>query len=463
MSTLRTFRFWFEPDRDFPRFRRLKWELAEVPIRDVLMDGIHPWMESPDGGDKHPSLIEAFLLQLNDEGSKVAALEQFGYCHDVSAVQSHYYEKKSRFERVLEFIQKNVCFVCDLTYLDLLEIAKNTLLDTWSNSTARALAEKAHPGFQELRHFLKTKDKSVKLSGFDDIGQYDLGRILSLADFEGQDSLLISEAIPSLNFRKASFLDAVTDHRGRLRLVPEITKVTMTGIPTPPDYVHLVWHVEREGETCRFCPDIGKSEAKRARAREFAQDWRVNEGRLCFRTSINGLVQMLEERVVVPSFPALNYTYEHSGPTATAEVVANRVQAFHIGRFRDHRNTGEQLKEILREYGVSMTGNKDKLLRKLAKLATEQYLEKKPELDAFFSEHCFVRIDATPPRTGDLPIIEEVSSLRNLLLSMYALKHLRGNAILEASHENNTYTEEELANALVRGKVAVNGAFLKQL
>jgi len=113
--------------------------------------------------------------------------------------------------------------------------------------------------------------------------------------------------------------------------------------------------------------------------------------------------------VVVPSFPALNYTYDHSGPTATAEVVANRVQAFHIGRFRDHRNTGEQLKEILREYGVSMTGNKDALLRKLAKLAAEQYLEKKPELDAFFSEHRFIRIDATPPRAGDLPIIEEVS------------------------------------------------------
>ncbi len=463
MSTLKTFRLWLERDEDIARFSRLNWELVESPIRDVLREGIHPWMESSGGGDKHPSLIEAFLQRLNEEGSKVAPLETLGYCHDLSAVQGYYYERKSRFESVLETVRKDVCLVDDLDFLELLDIAKKRLRDNWRHETARALAERMCSGFQELRRFLKTKDKSVKLSGFDDIGQYDLGRILSLADFEGQDSLLISEAIPSLNFRKASFLDAVTDHRGRLRLVPEITKVTMTGIPTPPDYVHLVWHVEREGETCRFCPDIGKSEAKRARSREFAQDWRMNEGRLCFTTSMDRLVQMVDERAVVPSFPTLNYTYQHSGPTATAEVAASRVQAFHIGRFRDHKSTGEQLKEILREYGISMTGNKDTLLRKLARLAAEQYQERKPELDAFFSEHRFVRVDNVPPRTGDLPVLEDVSYLRNLLLAMYALKHLRGNAILEPGHENDTYTEEELANALVLGKVAVNWAFLKQL
>ncbi len=44
------------------------------------------------------------------------------------------------------------------------------------------------------------------------------------------------------------------------------------------------------------------------------------------------LVEMVEDGAVIPSFPALNYTYRHSGPTATAEVeeknstsVANRT------------------------------------------------------------------------------------------------------------------------------------------
>jgi len=54
----------------------------------------------------------------------------------------------------------------------------------------------------------------------------------------------------------------------------------MTGIPSSPDYVHLVWHVEREAEICRFRPDIGKSEAKRAKAREFAEKWRTDEGQV---------------------------------------------------------------------------------------------------------------------------------------------------------------------------------------
>ncbi len=62
--------------------------------------------------------------------------------------------------------------------------------------------------------------------------------------------------------------------------------------------------------------------------------------RLCFSTGIERLAEMVETRAVVPSFPALNYTYEHSGPTATAEVEASRIQAFHIGGFLDHKNTG---------------------------------------------------------------------------------------------------------------------------
>ena len=39
-SCLRTFKLWLEPDIDFPSFKRLKWEIAEVSIRDVLMKGV---------------------------------------------------------------------------------------------------------------------------------------------------------------------------------------------------------------------------------------------------------------------------------------------------------------------------------------------------------------------------------------------------------------------------------------
>lgn len=461
MSTLRTFRFWFEPDAQFPQFKQLAWELVEVSIHDVLMGGIHPWTTNNDGTDVHPSLIDAFLQRLNDEAAKVAELDSFGYGHDVSAQQGYYYEKKTRFERTLEYIQKNMYFVDNLSYLQLLDIAKRRLQESWDHRTARTLAERTCPGFQELRRFLKAKDKTVKLSGYDDIEQYDLGQVLTPDDFDGRDSLLISEAIPSLNFRRTAFLGNVTDGHGRLRLVSDIRKVTLTMIPEGSDYVHLVWRVERDGETCRFRPEIGKSDSKRRKAREFAELWRTDQGRLCLSTSMDRLSAMVEGRIVVPSFPTLNYTFDHRGPTASAEVPDSRVPAYFIGGFHDRKSNGDVLKDILREYGVSMTGNKAKLLQKLAKLAAKQYAERRPEMDAFFSKHRFVRISAMPPKSERLPLIEEEPLLRNLLLTMYAMKHLRGNAILDVAHENNTYTEEQLALALVAGKVGFSGTFLR--
>jgi hypothetical protein len=44
---------------------------------------------------------------------------------------------------------------------------------------------------------------------------------------------------------------------------------------------------------------------------------------------------------------------------------------------------------------------------------------------------------------------------------MYALHHLRGNVVLETSHENATCSIEELALALLHGKVAFEGALVR--
>jgi hypothetical protein len=48
-----------------------------------------------------------------------------------------------------------------------------------------------------------------------------------------------------------------------------------------------------------------------------------------------------------------------------------------------------------------------------------------------------------------------------MLLAMYAVKHVRGNTILEASHVNDTFELEDLARALIGGNVSVNGVFLR--
>jgi hypothetical protein len=457
MKTLQTFKLWLEPDRDIPQFRRLRWATVSVSIQDVLLNGVHPW----SGPDKHSTLCEAMLRIVNEEAVRLPDFVQFGYCPDVSVLSGYAWEKPSRFERVLEAIRGQTYCVDDLSYLELLNIAKTMLRSQWMHSHVREMARAAHPGFQELRQFLKSKNSKIKLSSYENVDQYDLAEVLTLDDFEQRDNLIISHAIPTLNFRRASFLGKVTDDQGRLRLVPEIRHVTLTETPLKPDYVHTVWHVAREGSMWRFRPDIADAKAKRVHIQEFAAQWRTDEGRLCFTTTTERLVEMVERKAVEPSFPSLNYNSAEQGPTAGAVVDSSHVKAFHIGGYARAGTTGDQLKDILRQYEVSMTGNKEQLLQKLATLAATKYRERLPEMDRFFARHRFVRMQSAPSTVAELPLLEDLTYLRNLVLTMYAVKHLRGDAILEATHENTTYTEDELAHALLIGKVSLTGAFVR--
>jgi len=141
-------------------------------------------------------------------------------------------------------------------------------------------------------------------------------------------------------------------------------------------------------------------------------------------------------------------------------VHGSQVQTFRIGGYPRQNATGELLKDILHQYDVPMTGNKEQLIQKLAALAAKKYLDRAPEMDRFFEKHRYIRMRTAPNNTAELPILEDLINLRNLVLTMYAVKHLRGDAILEVFHQNDTYTEEELAFALITGKVELNGAFL---
>ena len=457
MKTLQTFKLWLEPDRDIPQFRRLQWALVSVPIQDVLLHGIHPW----SGPDAHPTLQEALLRIFNEDAMRLPELAEFGYCADISLYCGFVRDRLSKLEPALQAIYERVYFVDDLSYLELLNIAKANLCNQWTHSNVREMARAAYPGFQELRQFLKSKDKRIKLSRYDDVDQYNLADVLTVDDFEHRDNLIISHGVSTLNFRRASFLARVTDEEGRLRLVPEIRHVTLTIMPVKPDYVHMAWHVAREGSMWRFRPNIDDAKARRSNFREFAAEWRADDGRLCFTTTMEKLVEMVERTVVEPSFPSLNYKAAERTPMASALVDSSHVKAFHIGRYARIGTTGDHLKDILHQYEVSMTGNKEQLLQKLAMLAAAKYRERLPEMDKFFSRHRFVRMQDAPPNVAELPLLDDLAYLRNLVLTLYAVKHLRGDVILEATHENNTYTEEELALSLVTGKVGLQGAFLR--
>ena len=158
------------------------------------------------------------------------------------------------------------------------------------------------------------------------------------------------------------------------------------------------------------------------------------------------------------SFPSLNYTSGDQGNLALATVHGAEVEAFHIGPYPRRSATGDDLKDILRDYGVPMTGNKEQVLEKLVALATTKYAEHLTELNRFFSQHRFLRMHAAPKNTFELPLLKDLTNLRNLVITMYAVKQLRGDTLLEADHINDTYTDEELAHALITGKLFQNVA-----
>lgn len=97
----------------------------------------------------------------------------------------------------------------------------------------------------------------------------------------------------------------------------------------------------------------------------------------------------------------------------------------------------------------------------MASLAADEYEKYVPDLDEFFTEHRFIRTTAIPPKTMNFPVLTDEQTLRGLILAMYAVKHLRGNAILDAAHENTTYTPEEVAKALVDCRLGLSGGFLE--
>ena len=120
----------------------------------------------------------------------------------------------------------------------------------------------------------------------------------------------------------------------------------------------------------------------------------------------------------------------------------------------------ETIREILRAHGVSMTGRKEDLTEKLAKVAVDVYEEKEPEINSYFTENKFIRVSNVCERDNNtFPLLEECD-LRNLILAMYIIKHMRGNTILEAVHNNDTYDLISLAQALLKKDISLEGMFL---
>jgi len=454
---MKTFKFWFEP-ADIPDFKKLCWKIIDVPLVDVLKNGIHPWQ----GKEQHRSLREKFVQILNNEEFKPAGLVEFKHCGDISANAHRYYHSDSSpFEEILERITGNVYFVDNLSYLELLEIAKRELKRKWSHQIASSLLRHACDSFDSIRTFLKKKDKSLRLSGYTDIDDYNLGKILSLDDFSAEDSIIISEAIGAYSFRSTEFLKAVTDNDCRLRLEENISHFQMTVYDDSEiGFSSVLYNCTRNGEKIRFLPEIGTEKKLRDFAKHIAGKWGLDTGRYCFDADINQVEAMFESKYSI-SFPSLDYLGKSDEKSSFVKVYPSKIDGYSIGRMVSLKTGNETIKEILKNHGMSMTGRKEELFDKLAALSAEVYKEHVSKLDEYFSTRKFIKVDSLSDKTcKEFPLLNDLD-IRNMILSMYIIKHLRGNVILEASHNNDTFDLLSLAQALIKEEVDLMGYFLR--
>ena len=447
------------PDEQVPEFKRLTFKIAEVSLADVLLRGIHPW-----GCSDHSShIIEATLQKLNAPDQSIPELKELGYSHDINySTERTYYREGTMFERLLADIRDHLYFVDGLGYLQLVAIAKRTLAANWNHQTVYNLLSRVYSDFNSLRDFLKGKSKQIKLSGYNDINSYDLSQILTLEDFQDEESVLISQALPITNFRQASVLGQIADDQGKLKLTESISHFQMRsdGYRNIAYSESIIYTCTRKGETIRMLPSLVPRHAIREQARQIAERWRHDKGRYCFTVNIETAERMIEKGNFQIGFPNLNYLAPKEAGTANAAFTEHRVHTYSIGGYIRANASGEMIKEILKNHDVAMTGRKEELLEKLAKLAAKVYQEKKPELDDYFNQNHYINTTAGLSESHPFNVINDCD-LKELILAMYTTKHLRGNTVLEASHNNDTYDLISLAQALIKGEITQTGAYLK--
>ena len=457
---MQTFKLWFEDDPDVPGFKILTYENVEIGIKDVIEKGIHPWSYR----NANRTLIEKIISLINSDELKISELTELNYCEDVNNYNSgYYYSGYDQFEDLLKRISQNIRFVENISFLELIKLAKNQLGERWNHEIAKKLANQAYYGFNQIRSFIKSKNKKIKLASYDDLDKYDLGEILKLQDFENNDKLIISEGLPATNFRSIDFIDKVTDSRGLVKLTDRIDQFELQPVESsmPNSYAKLIYNGHWKDDIIMLTPILNDDPEMRFKARFIAEKWRQNQGRYCFTIDIQRLSEMLENDQFKISFPRLDYKNKREPAQSTAAIQNNEIPKYSIGGYPTFRCSGDTIKEILRNHGVSMTGTKDKLIEKLAKLAVNLYQKHKPEISRYFTHYHFIKIPPKHNQTNQhFPILQELD-LRNLILTMYIIRHLRANTILNSEHENNTFDLNPLAQSLIKEEISLSSQFLQ--
>jgi len=459
---MQTFKLWLENDPDIPEFRTLCYKTVEVEIKDILENGIHPW---GDHQYANRTLVDKFIKETDSEDVKIKEIAEFKYCEDIKGyISSCYYPERSRFESLLNRIGQSIRFVDNITYLELLKLAKTNLARNWDHKTAKRLVHQVYYGFNQIRSFIKSINPKVKLSSYDDLDKYHLGEVLKLEDFDQYDQILISQGMPVTNFRSTRFIKNVTDEHGLLRLKDSIDHFELQ--PENRSSIHyenrLHYTGQRKKNQIRLIPHLTSNQEIRTRAKKIAQRHQNTGGKYCFTTNIEKLQQIITDESFRISFPGLDYTNPKKQPNIpNSKISKNEIKRYTIGKYITLIATGDTIKSILKSHDVSMTGTKEKLLEKLAKLAAKLYQEYKPEMDNYFRNNRFVKIqNGQQHENHQFPILQNIN-IRNLILTMYTTRHSRGNTILTSTYENDTYNPTQLAKTLIKQEINPDRAYVK--
>lgn len=456
-----TFQLELAPDEAIPRFKRLRYRRTNVTLRDIFHRGIHP--HSAFLGEnvrERPGAQEVILEKLNADAAFVASLKAHKVGEEVSMAHTYFAQTLDEVEWLLRHLAESVYFVDDLSYGDLVEIAIARLRKNWTHAIAKKMTQAVGHDFNGIRDFLKRKDSRLVLTSYNSLDDYDLSRVVSVDDFLTEDALLITTGIELQNFRRADCLAAFLDERGLLKLVPAIKHCVVEWDREQCNWGPLVtYHCAVAGDQVQWHPDLRPERVHRRNARQVAELIGRGTGTYCFTSSIQDMERAERDSRFCLRFPGLSYKEGHIVADATAKLKTEAIVCYGETSKLWASDPNERLKDVLRNFGRPVTGRKDELVKRLVDLLAEQYETTEQKMDAYFSRHRFVRLGAKPSERQPFAVLLD-HKLRETLLTLYCLRHMRGNVILEASHINHSVNVPDLAEAFLNGQVDVSGCFV---
>jgi len=456
-----TYQLELVPDNAVPQFKRLRYHKAQITLADIFQRGIHPQSACLQDHERDQTrAYEVILERLNADSAYVASLKAHNIGSTLEAANPYYCQSSDPVEWVLRHVAQWAYFVEDITYEQLVEIAVAQLRRKWRHTVAKEMTHAVGRDFNGIRDFLKRKDPSLVLVSYQSLDDYDLSRVVSVDDFLTEDALLIRHGLELQNFRRTDSLGAFTDAQGRLQLVPTINHCVVEWRQEQDSLTALLtYRCAVTGDQVRWQPDLTPNLAARAVAKQVARKFGRGTGTYCFTCSIPDMELVARNSRFRLRLPGLSYKEAQEVTEATAKLKTESIVCYGENSRLSATNSNEQLKHVLRGFDKPVTGRKEELVKRVAELLAEQYEATEKEMNAFFTRHQFVRLGAKPREKQPFAVLQG-HRLRDTLATLYCLRHMRGNVVLEASHLNQSVKLADLAEAYLNGQVDAGGCFV---